>query len=181
MNPGAQNANIKEKAVGIHLLPEPVEVGLAELVRLVRELHQQTLQTVERRFDFEVAGLASRFDLPGGWWPVALSPRSASGIAEASLLLGMIELDQQSLRAVEVVAENDDHHPLPRLRIDRHGYRRRLLALPLAPGNEGHGNQQRACGCPDRAAAKVASASNCVSAFRRPADEARMDCQTCSP
>ena len=47
VNPGAQDANVKEKAVGIHLLPKPGELRLAQVFRLVCEFDQQTLQMVE--------------------------------------------------------------------------------------------------------------------------------------
>ena len=61
---------------------------------------------------------------------------------------GMIELDQQTLRAVKVVSENDNHYALPCLRVGSHGNRWRLFPLPLASGNKGHGKQQSAGGCP---------------------------------
>ena len=117
------------------------------LVRLVCKLHQQTFQTVERRFDIEVAGLHRA--LPDQ----AVAGQQFSGLAAQRqsreiVALRVIELDQQALRTIEVVPKNNDHHPLAGLRVNRHGYRWGLLALPPAPGNEGHGNQQYAGGCP---------------------------------
>ena len=47
VNPGAQDANVKEKTVGIHLLPDPFEVSLIGLIRLVCQLGQQPLQSIE--------------------------------------------------------------------------------------------------------------------------------------
>src|SRR5580704_10193965 len=60
----------------------------------------------------------------------------------------MVKLNQQTLGAVEVVSEIDNHHALPRLRVGSYGNGCRLLPLPLASGNKGHGNQERARGCP---------------------------------
>jgi hypothetical protein len=46
-----------------------------------------------------------------------------SGKAEEIVAIRVIELDQQTLRTIEVVPKNNDHHPLAGLRVNRHGYR----------------------------------------------------------
>ncbi len=122
VNPGAQDANVKEKTVGIHLLPQAVEISLRELVGLVGKLHQQALQVVERGFHIQVAGphRALPDQAVGGQ---QLSGFVAQRQSREIVALRVIELDQQALRTIEMVPKNNDYHPLASLRINRHSYR----------------------------------------------------------
>ena len=101
---------------------KPVEVSFTKPVRLVCELDQQTLQTVERRFDIEVAGLHRALS------DQAVAGQQFSGLAAQRhsrdiVAVRMIELDQQALGAVKVVTKNNDHYALARLRVGSHGHR----------------------------------------------------------
>src|ERR1700761_6337422 len=119
-----QNSNFEEDSFGIHVLSYALEVCFRQ-VRIVCNLCKYTLQAVQRSSQHHITGVTRAGavetircqELPR----FRLQLRVLGSVRQIS----MVQLNQQPLRAVEVIGQNDEDHALPRSRISSDDWVRR--------------------------------------------------------
>ena len=112
LHPGAEDANLKEQAVGVHLFLQIIEPSPGEAARLVGNFRQHAPKMIERI---------------GHYWilrrlhTLAIKPVGREQVTRLSLQrsldrgIGVLQFHQKTLGAIQMIAKHHQHHTLPAL------------------------------------------------------------------